>query len=73
MCPDTVFINRTLFNVFTKEFVKGQSIGVQNGRIAYVGPEWMSTYGFTQPGEYSSGNEFDRRNSRKSGEMTGGV
>ena len=38
MCPDTVFINGTLFNAFTKEFVKGQSIWVQNGRIAYVGP-----------------------------------
>jgi hypothetical protein len=32
MCPDTVFINATLFNVFTKEFVKGQSIWVENGK-----------------------------------------
>ena len=39
MCPDTVFFNGTLFNVFTKEFVKGQSIWVEDGRIAYVGPD----------------------------------
>jgi len=38
MCPDTVFINGTLFNALTKEFVKDQSIWVKNGMIAYVGP-----------------------------------
>ncbi len=38
MCPDTVFFNCILFNAFTKEFVKGQSIWVKNGRIAYVEP-----------------------------------
>jgi adenine deaminase len=37
--PDTVFINGTLFNALTREFVKGQSIWVKNGRIAYVGPD----------------------------------
>jgi len=36
--PDTVFINGTLFNAVTREFVKGQSIWVKNGIIAYVGP-----------------------------------
>ena len=36
--PDTVFINGTLFNAVTREFVKGQSIWVKNGMIAYVGP-----------------------------------
>jgi adenine deaminase len=38
MCPDTVFINGTLFNALTKEFIKDQSIWVKNGIIAYVGP-----------------------------------
>ena len=38
MCLDTVFFNCTLFNAFTKEFVKSQSVWVKNGRIAYVGP-----------------------------------
>ena len=37
--PDTVFINGTLFNALTREFIKGQSIWVKNGRIAYVGPD----------------------------------
>jgi adenine deaminase len=36
--PDTVFINGTLFNAVTREFVKGQSLWVKNGTIAYVGP-----------------------------------
>jgi adenine deaminase len=36
--PDTVLINATLFNAFTKEFVRGQSIWIKNGMIAYVGP-----------------------------------
>jgi adenine deaminase len=38
MCSDTVFINGTLFNPFTREFIKGQSIWVKDGIIAYVGP-----------------------------------
>jgi adenine deaminase len=37
--PDTVITNGTLFNVFTREFIKKQSIWIKNGRIAYVGPE----------------------------------
>ncbi len=36
--PDTVFINGTLFNALTKEFIKGQSIWVKDGIIVYVGP-----------------------------------
>ena len=39
MCPDTVFINGTLFNALTREFIKSQSIWVKNGIIAYVGPD----------------------------------
>ena len=38
MCPDTIFINGTVFNPLTKEFIKGQSIWVKDGIIAYVGP-----------------------------------
>ena len=38
MCPDTVFVNGTLFNPFTREFIKGQSIWVKDGIIVYVGP-----------------------------------
>jgi adenine deaminase len=37
--PDTIIINGTLFNVFTREFVKGQSIWIKDGVIAYVGPD----------------------------------
>ena len=37
--PDTVFINGTLFNSLTREFIKGQSIWVKDGIIAYVGPD----------------------------------
>jgi len=37
--PDTVITNGTLFNVFTREFIRGQSIWVKDGMIAYVGPE----------------------------------
>jgi adenine deaminase len=36
--PDTIISNGTLFNVFTKEFIKGQSIWIKDGMIAYVGP-----------------------------------
>src|SRR4030042_4419157 len=37
--PDTVIINGTLFNVFTREFMKKQSIWIKDGRIAHVGPD----------------------------------
>ena len=37
--PDTVVRNGTVFNVFTGEFIKGQSIWIKDGRIAYVGPD----------------------------------
>jgi adenine deaminase len=37
MCPDTVFTNSTLFNPFTREFIKGQTLWVKEGTIAYVG------------------------------------
>ena len=37
--PDAVITNGTLFNVFTREFIKKQSIWVKDGRIAYVGPD----------------------------------
>lgn len=40
--PDTVIANGTVFNVFTGEFIKGQSIWVKGGRIAYVGPDHPS-------------------------------
>ncbi len=38
MSPDTVFTNATLFNPFTREFIKDQSLWVKDGMIAYVGP-----------------------------------
>jgi adenine deaminase len=37
--PDTIIINGTLFNVFTREFIKGQSIWIKDGMIAYAGPD----------------------------------
>jgi adenine deaminase len=37
--PDTIITNGTIFNVFTREFVRGQSIWIKDGLIAYVGPE----------------------------------
>src|SRR4030065_2205732 len=37
--PDSMITNGTLFNVFTREFVKRQSIWIKDGRIAYVGPD----------------------------------
>jgi adenine deaminase len=39
IAPDTIITNGTVFNVFTGEFIKGQSIWVKDGRIAYVGPD----------------------------------
>jgi len=37
--PDTVIVSGTLFNVFTREFMKKQSIWIKDGRIAYVGTD----------------------------------
>lgn len=37
--PDTIIVNGTLFNTFTREFIRGQSIWIKNGMIAYVGPD----------------------------------
>ena len=37
--PDTIITNGTIFNVFTREFVRGQSIWIKDGWIAYIGPE----------------------------------
>ena len=37
--PDTVITNGTLFNVFTREFIKDQSIWIKDEMIAYVGPD----------------------------------
>ncbi|HMK75465.1 MAG TPA: hypothetical protein VK568_04705 [Thermodesulfobacteriota bacterium] len=39
IAPDTVLTNGTVFNVFTGEFIKQQSIWVKDGSIAYVGPD----------------------------------
>ena len=36
---DTLIVNGFLFNVFTREFIEGQSIWIKDGRIAYVGPD----------------------------------
>lgn len=36
---DTLITNGTLFNVFTKEFIKKQSIWIKNRMIAYAGPD----------------------------------
>lgn len=36
---DGVIFNGTLFNVFTQEFIKRQSIWIKDGRIAYVGAD----------------------------------
>src|SRR4030067_2223250 len=37
--PDTVIVNGTLFNVFTREFMKKQSIWIKDRRIAYAGSD----------------------------------
>jgi adenine deaminase len=37
--PDTIVKNGTIFNVFTREFIQGQSIWIKDGMIAYVGSE----------------------------------
>lgn len=45
--PDTVITNGHLFNVFTGEFIKGQSIWIKDGMIAYVGPDHDPAMGDT--------------------------
>ncbi len=37
--PDTILTNGVLFDVFTREFLKKQSIWIKDGMIAYVGPD----------------------------------
>jgi adenine deaminase len=37
--PDAVITKGVLFNVFTGEFLRGQSVWVKDGMIAYVGPD----------------------------------
>jgi len=37
--PDTVVTNGVVFNAFTREFLKGRSIWIKDGWIAYVGPD----------------------------------
>jgi adenine deaminase len=39
IAPDTVFINGTLFNAFTGEFIPGQSVWIKDGMIAYTGAD----------------------------------
>jgi adenine deaminase len=39
IAPDTVIINGTLFNAFTREFIKKRSIWIKDGMITYVGPD----------------------------------
>lgn len=36
---DTMMTNGILFNVFTREFIRDQSIWIKDGKIAYVGPD----------------------------------
>jgi adenine deaminase len=37
--PDMIITHGILFNVFTREFVKKQSVWIKDGMIAYVGPD----------------------------------
>ena len=37
--PDTIITRGTVFNVFTREFIKKQAIWIKDGTIAYVGPD----------------------------------
>jgi adenine deaminase len=37
--PDTMIMNGILFDVFTGEFIKKQSVWVKDEMIAYVGPD----------------------------------
>jgi adenine deaminase len=43
--PDTIITNGTVFNGFTQEFIRDQSIWIRDGRIAYVGPDEAPTKG----------------------------
>ncbi len=37
--PDMALINCSIYNAFTREFIKNQSVWIKDGMIAYVGPE----------------------------------
>lgn len=37
--PDTILTHGVLFDVFTREFIKKQSMWIKDGMIAYVGPD----------------------------------
>jgi len=37
--PDAMITHGVLFNVFTREFIKKQSIWIKDGLIAYIGPD----------------------------------
>ncbi len=37
--PDMVILNGKVFNAFTREFLKAESVWIKDGRIAYVGPD----------------------------------
>jgi len=43
--PDTIITNGVLFDVFTREFIKKQSIWIKDGMIAYVGSDHDPTRG----------------------------
>ncbi len=43
--PDAVITHGHLFNVFTREFIRAQSIWIKDGMIAYVGPDHDFTRG----------------------------
>jgi adenine deaminase len=42
---DTIITSGTVFNAFTQEFIRDQSIWIRDGRIAYVGPDKAPTKG----------------------------
>lgn len=44
--PDTLLINGTIFNAFTREFIRGQSIWIKDGMIAYVGAHVLGYGGY---------------------------
>jgi adenine deaminase len=37
--PDGIIAHGVLFNVFTREFIKKQSVWIKDGMIAYIGPD----------------------------------
>jgi adenine deaminase len=45
--PDTIIANGTVFNVFTREYIKKQAIWIKDERIAYVGPDHEPSHGKT--------------------------